>query len=982
MKLKKFTQKFKLFLVFAFTLLMGQNAWAAQLVGYDLSSKYTATVGGGTFTTTATFSTWASSTLRTTGWNTTGHYHATQAFSTMGYYNIIVNATMSSQAGGPTGFILEYNINGAGWLSAGITGDAGATSAITITTSGLNYARTLPVTCSNKTSVQVRWRQTTNATTAAKYNDISLVKIMATDVITPTVQSSNITFVSITPTTITVSLSPGDGDNRIILINTSNTFPSTMANDYNPTASPNYTALEYGSAKVIFNGSGSSVLVTVPTSTHQFWFRVYDYALNGGITRYVNDVTYGLKFNNPNLCALATITANAATNIKLISATLGATISSSPSEILDRGIVWNTTGNVQENDNIQSEGGTSADSYSLNFPDALNGFPNLPRATKIYFKGWVTNLSGTIYSNELNLTNYPVFSGTGNWETAALWNVNEVPGSSGPANYGSDGSVDDSPTINGNCTLNKSNSVTDLTINSGKNLTINTGPVNTGNTLTVTGTLTNNAVGNSGILIKSGENIANGSLIYANGNQIKATVEMYSKAFQQTVTATTHKNKWQYFGIPVTTSTVGSTFGVYPERVRKYDETNITANTTHPEIPNYGLWDPSDVNESTNLESSTMGQGEILTPIDGYEVVQPLAKTYTFAGTLNHGDMSKDLAKTAGADWSGCHILANPFPAALDITQLTFGSNLEQTVYLYNSGSLSDWGGNSGGSKDGTSAGQYTASTGAYAGQLGTPNQIPSMQGFMVFSNGNTNNTFGMPYSAVIGNTKAQRVRASTATKVGTRIDVVGTSFSDHMWLFTEPNCTRNFDNGFDGYKMFGSALTPQLYAMEADGDYQIDAVNDINNTYLGFIAGQDKNLKLTFTHQNLDSKYSTIYLVDLVDNKTVDITASGTEYAFTSQTTPTKRFKIIATPLNTTGIDAPSQNGNIKIFSSQGTIFVQNYTEKTGNIVLYNMTGMAIRNVVLKPNGITTLNNLNSGAYIAKATTESEKAIERLIIR
>jgi len=377
-----------------------------------------------------------------------------------------------------------------------------------------------------------------------------------------------------------------------------------------------------------------------------------------------------------------------------------------------------------------------------------------------------------------------------------------------------------------------------------------------------------------------------------------------------------------------------------------------------------------------------MGQGEILTPIDGYEVVQPLAKTYTFAGTLNHGDMSKDLAKTAGADWSGCHILANPFPAALDITQLTFGSNLEQTVYLYNSGSLSDWGGNSGGSKDGTSAGQYTASTGAYAGQLGTPNQIPSMQGFMVFSNGNTNNTFGMPYSAVIGNTKAQRVRASTATKVGTRIDVVGTSFSDHMWLFTEPNCTRNFDNGFDGYKMFGSALTPQLYAMEADGDYQIDAVNDINNTYLGFIAGQDKNLKLTFTHQNLDSKYSTIYLVDLVDNKTVDITASGTEYAFTSQTTPTKRFKIIATPLNTTGIDAPSQNGNIKIFSSQGTIFVQNYTEKTGNIVLYNMTGMAIRNVVLKPNGITTLNNLNSGAYIAKATTESEKAIERLIIR
>jgi hypothetical protein len=121
------------------------------------------------------------------------------------------------------------------------------------------------------------------------------------------------------------------------------------------------------------------------------------------------------------------------------------------------------------------------------------------------------------------------------------------------------------------------------------------------------------------------------------------------------------------------------------------------------------------------------------------------------------------------------------------------------------------------------------------------------------------------------------------------------------MWIFSNPKYTRAFDNGADGRKMLGSSKVTQLYSMENDGNYQINAVNTLNETYLGFQPGEDTEFKMTFVHQNVDAQYSAVYLVDLVENKTVDITASGSEYNFTATiVTPAyQRFKIVARPRN-----------------------------------------------------------------------------------
>ena len=104
---------------------------------------------------------------------------------------------------------------------------------------------------------------------------------------------------------------------------------------------------------------------------------------------------------------------------------------------------------------VPTQGGV----FTLDIPDGVD------RRSTVYYKGYVTNESGTILTSEASFNNTPIFTGTGTWETPARWNVQEVPGANGDATYGS---VDDSPIIRGNCTLGTSNSVTDLTIESGK----------------------------------------------------------------------------------------------------------------------------------------------------------------------------------------------------------------------------------------------------------------------------------------------------------------------------------------------------------------------------------------------------------------------------------------------------------------------------------------------------------------------------------
>jgi len=952
MKNKSFILRLKPIFLVLFALAIGQTAWADNVVGYDLTTDNTATVGlpanlTGTFSVSSSLTAPAydGDGAHSGGWDAASQYWTISPFSTEGLNTITVEAFMNSEADGPKNFKLQYKIAAGAWVDA---------SSITVSEVSASKFISLPIACANVPVLYVRWLNTDNVSvgggtvTNSALSYIKAISVVGTLPIRPVTNASNITFTSITPTTITIDATAGQGDNRIIYISTTNSFPEPADNDVF-TANSDYSTGNPTGPQVIYNGPGTNVIVTVPSSTNEYYVRIFNYFQNVNMPRYVTTTTT----RNPTLCALATITTDPATLIRLTSATIGATITAAKSAISARGTLYkyDSSLGLATTGNKLAEGGTTDGSFTR----ALTG---LTRAKRIYYKAYVTNVSGTIYSSELFFENYPIFTGSGNWETGSNWNVNEVPGTNGSVN----GSVNDSPIINGTgaCIMTASHNITNLTVNAGKSIQINTGA-----TLNAAGSITNNA-GTSGILIKSGNGVANGSLIWATGSP-SGSVEMYSKAYTDG-SAYPAKNRWQYFGIPVTSTTVGSTFGGVNERVRKYDESNT-------DVDGIGLWVPAD---PSHLNTSTLSGATTMVPVDGYEVVQPAAKTYTFTGELNHSNVSRTLTYSGGP-WIGNHILANPFTAAINVSGITYSGGLENAVYIYNTGSRAEWISNSGESTPGSNPGTYSVSTGGFAGIFGVPAQIPSMQGFLVKATSGSN-TFGIPLSALTTNNNPQRA-PSTSEKVATMIDVIGAHSSDRMWIFSDANCTSKFDNGFDGPKILGSALNTQLFSMGEDGDYQINGVNDINNSYLGFQAGQDTEFKMVFRHQNLASMYTGLYLVDLVVNKTIDISVDGTEYSFTSEAsgTASKRFKIIT---STTKVFTADMDSEVKIFGSQNEVFVQNNNANAGNVVLYNMAGVAVRKSILKANGLTTLSNLNAGVYIAKVKTDKEDISKQIIIR
>jgi hypothetical protein len=233
---------------------------------------------------------------------------------------------------------------------------------------------------------------------------------------------------------------------------------------------------------------------------------------------------------------------------------------------------------------------------------------------------------------------------------------------------------------------------------------------------------------------------------------------------------------------------------------------------------------------------------------------------------------------------------------------------------------------------------------------------------------------------------------------VGTRIDVHGARFSDQMWIFSVPSCTNDYDNGWDGYKMFGTPLAPQLFAIEHDGYYQVASIPDINNTVLGFSAGIDSVYTFTFTHQNIALDYKQLYLVDSVANKIVDIYQSGSNYTFTASVTsnPVKRFKIYTSnPGNlngnsnqtasvTTGTNQPnSPIKNLKVYYSDKKIHIENTGIQKGIMMLCNAgTGKIFQTANFNSDSRSIIDtNVPEGIYVVNCNTQSDKVSEKIII-
>ncbi len=471
------------------------------------------------------------------------------------------------------------------------------------------------------------------------------------------------------------------------------------------------------------------------------------------------------------------------------------------------------------------------------------------------------------------------------------------------------------------------------------------------------------------VLVMASTTLANGSIIFRNTQSLPVygTVQMYSIASWNKLNPINQKYNWQFFGIPLESSPTLPTF--YGAYVRELIESDNDT-TTH--------W-RSLTNES------------VLQPFIGYELCQESPKFYTFKGKLvNSNYNSGQFVKTVGALYPGQHLFANPYTAAMDIRQIEFGSGVEATAYLYATGTFLDWRNlrDLGEQGLGAAPGQYFAVPKNQAGQFGIPLQVPSMGTLMVripAAQASTSLSYvSFNYSAVtMGNSERQRTKSSATTQsqTTTTIEIEGDNGADKVWIMSHENYTRGFDNGFDGKKLIGNALNPQFYAVENDGKYQINSVDDINNTTFSFQAGQDKEYKMTIKHdESTQAKYNKIYLHDLVENKIIDISENGTIYNFTatSTTKPVIRFKI----LSQSATEEHSKTSNTKVYNFDNKLFVQNFSAFDGKVYVYDISGRTVGIKSISANENIQIAAPKNNTYIVKTVVGNTTETNKIFIR
>lgn len=254
-----------------------------------------------------------------------------------------------------------------------------------------------------------------------------------------------------------------------------------------------------------------------------------------------------------------------------------------------------------------------------------------------HYRVKTANSAGTTYGSDQSFTTSAAatssYSGTGNWSNSSNWS-NGVPGSTTDATISS-----------GTATVDDNYECADLSINSGTVVSISSG-----NTLTVSGTLTNSA-GTSGIVVVSG-----GGLITS--SSVSGTVQLGIT-----------QDEWHYIGLPISSIS---------------DVDNV--------FHNCYILHNSETSATNGVESgwTYLAQGDAMTMGVGYAVQYNRSSnndtTVTFTGTLNTGNINIGISKSN----EGWNLISNPYPCAVDWAVIDDGLT-NKAVYVYNGSSYNTY---------------------------------------------------------------------------------------------------------------------------------------------------------------------------------------------------------------------------------------------------------------------------------------------------
>lgn len=247
----------------------------------------------------------------------------------------------------------------------------------------------------NPGSVALRqYNASQNLTIDGIRTGLSWADVLPSGVTPPAIQAHDISFSNVTSSSMTATWINGDGGNRVVIMNTINSF-TNPADGSNPAANPVYSGT---GEQVVFNSSGNAVSVSGLAGNTDYWFRVYEYNGTGTSTKYLT-VPAVLNPNHQSTSVVLTppaIGSPVVSTITDVSALIGANIThDGGSPITERGTVWALTPGVTLTNNKLPEGGTATGIFS----HLRSG---LPSQTEIFTRAYAFNAIGTSLTDEIS----------------------------------------------------------------------------------------------------------------------------------------------------------------------------------------------------------------------------------------------------------------------------------------------------------------------------------------------------------------------------------------------------------------------------------------------------------------------------------------------------------------------------------------------------------------------------------------------------
>lgn len=517
------------------------------------------------------------------------------------------------------------------------------------------------------------------------------------------------------------------------------------------------------------------------------------------------------------------------------------------------------------------------------------------------------------------------------WGTAANWRENSVPTSTDNISI-PDESND--PVISG--TIASPSQCNHLEIQSSATLTINEGKA-----LTVNGDLKN-----YGTLSINSSETGTGSLIIEGSASGDYTVQCHIT-----------DNSWHQIA-PVTTGVTANNF--------YWNDAPKSWLLSHDESQSGDDSWTYIINTATALN---VGQGYMVWVDDNTKQ----DATATMTGNLQAENLSPTIAWTDASH--GYNLVGNPFASAIDLgdgTGWTF-TNVEATIWVWDNGSNN-----------------YLNRTTAGGGTKGN-GIIPVGQGFFVHAI-ESSPILTIPTSARTHNTQDFYKNLEQTSAYESYLTLQATqegSGRDEIWISFGTNGSKDFENGWDASKMWGSEEAPQLY-MNVE-----DRIQSINHLYT---LGEDERIiEISFIpglegvqsfNANLDHLSDTDVTIEDLKTGQFHKFHQNPVYVFTGSKEDAPARFLLHFKSNAWGIDESGNNSrnNMSIYTLGKNIYIQSQSDaanREGVLKLYDLLGRLVKDQKIGKGALIRIPVSYSNIYlVVRVIKDNEVVTEKVFIK